>query len=183
MTKKIGIIGGGQLGSMLTQAAHALNLHVTCLENTLDCPAARHADILVADYEDFDALEHLVGEVDCLTYESENIPVHLLKHLEKIIPIRPSIEALTISQDRLLEKQCLNQLGISTAAFFAVNKKTDVEQAKHELGLPFILKTRRFGYDGKGQWLFTVGKEPDSFDEHRTIAEAFVDFDRELSLI
>ncbi|MGB1359787.1 MAG: ATP-grasp domain-containing protein, partial [Paracoccaceae bacterium] len=148
----IGILGGGQLGRMLCIAASRLGLRGHIFDPSSAPPAADVAyAITCAAYEDEDALRRFAAEVDVITYEFENIPTSALDILENLRPIRPGREALRISQDRLTEKDFLTGLGLKTAPYRAVDTRQDLTEAVDALGLPAILKTRRFGYDGKGQ--------------------------------
>ena len=184
----IGILGGGQLGRMLSVAASRLGLRTHIFEPSDAPPAADVAHAATAaPYEDSAALKRFAEAVDVITYEFENIPTSALDTLEKIRPIRPGREALRVSQDRLTEKDFLSELGLKTAPYATVDQFEDLEQAVKNIGAPAILKTRRFGYDGKGQ----VRLQPDS-DPQAAVAdlagqaallEGFVDFSHEVSVI
>ena len=184
----IGILGGGQLGRMLAVAASRLGLRVHIYEPGANPPAGdvAHA-VTTAPYEDETALRAFAGAVDVITYEFENIPTSALDLLEQLRPIRPNREALRISQDRLIEKTFLRDLGLSTAPFAAVEGTESLDQAIVETGLPAILKTRRFGYDGKGQ--VRINAPEDAAQALKDIAgapailEGFVDFTHEVSVI
>ena len=148
----IGILGGGQLGRMLAVAASRLGLRCHIYEPAADCPAADVAQRLTtATYGDATALAAFAAAVDVITYEFENIPTSALDLLERLAPIRPGRRALATSQDRLSEKQFLQGLGLQTAAFAAVDTAAALDAALARIGTPAILKTRRMGYDGKGQ--------------------------------
>ena len=149
----IGILGGGQLGRMLSVAAARLGFKTCVFEPGADCPASHVAhEHIQAGYDDEDALRRFAGAVDVVTYEFENIPTSALDLLDGLgKPVRPGRTALRISQDRLTEKAFLSDLGLKTAPFAAVDDEEDLAEAMAEIGLPAILKTRRFGYDGKGQ--------------------------------
>jgi 5-(carboxyamino)imidazole ribonucleotide synthase len=184
----IGILGGGQLGRMLALAAAPLGYrcHVYCPES--DPPAGHVAAVTTtADYTDEDALGRFAAAVDVVTYEFENIPVECVQFLSERVAVRPGAEALAVTQDRLKEKTFACDSGAETAPFRAVSSLTDLETAITEIGCPAILKTRRFGYDGKGQ---TRLESPDDAatawqqaGEATSILEGFVAFDREISLI
>ena len=149
----IGILGGGQLGRMLSVAASRLGFKTHIFEPSANPPAADvAAKVTTASYEDADALRAFAETVDVITYEFENIPTSALDLLESLRPIHPNREALRISQDRLTEKTFLAELGLSTAPFANVESEADMTAAVAEIGTPSIMKTRRFGYDGKGQW-------------------------------
>lgn len=184
----IGIIGGGQLGRMLAMAAAQLGYQTVILEPDPNAPAAQVAnDQIIAAYDDEIALESLADQCDVVTYEFENVPSAAIEALEKVIPVYPGAEALKISQDRLLEKQMAHGIGAKTAGFHAVNSLKDLEDGVAQTGLPAILKTRRLGYDGKGQVKIDNMDELSSAFEamagQDAILEAFVNFDCEVSVI
>ncbi len=148
----IGILGGGQLGRMLSVAAARLGYRCHIFEPGADCPAAQVAHaVTTAPYDDAAALARFAQSVDVVTYEFENVPTAALDLIEASAPIRPGRRALATSQDRLDEKTFLAELGLATAPFAAVDTLGALEAALAALGTPAILKTRRFGYDGKGQ--------------------------------
>jgi 5-(carboxyamino)imidazole ribonucleotide synthase len=178
----IGILGGGQLGRMLSAAASRLGLRCHIYEPG-SAPAAdvAHA-VTIASYEDKAALSAFAQSVDVITYEFENVPTSALDLLESICPIRPNRRALAISQDRLSEKTFLNQIGLATAPFADVPTGARLEAALAEIGRPSILKTRRLGYDGKGQ--VRIGAEgPVEWTGAPSVLEGFVDFSAEISVI
>ncbi|HBF29405.1 5-(carboxyamino)imidazole ribonucleotide synthase [Rhizobium sp.] len=186
--KTIGIIGGGQLGRMLAMAAAKLGLKTIVLEPQTDCPAAQVANQqIVADYADPAALDALAAQCDVITFEFENIPVEAVAALEAKIAVYPPAKALEVSQDRLLEKQFLNANGIATAPFRAVDSQADLEAALNEFGGQGVLKTRRFGYDGKGQRVYRKGDDAtggyDALGSVPLILEGFIAFEREISII
>lgn len=184
----IGILGGGQLGRMLSVAAARLGLHCHIFEPGTNPPAGdvAHA-VTTAAYEDEAALRAFAESVDVITYEFENIPTSALDILEKLKPVRPDRKALRVSQDRLVEKAFLNELGLQTAPFAAVDDTQDLSEAIAEIGLPAILKTRRFGYDGKGQARIMTGDDAEQaltdMAGQPAILEGFVDFSHEVSVI
>jgi 5-(carboxyamino)imidazole ribonucleotide synthase len=148
----IGILGGGQLGRMLSVAASRLGFKTCIFEPSGDCPASHVANFhFKAEYSDADALRRFAGAADVITFEFENIPPEALDLLEPLVPVRPGRKALRVSQDRLVEKAFLSELGLAVAPFAAVDDAVDLAEAIGEIGLPAILKTRRLGYDGKGQ--------------------------------
>ena len=184
----IGILGGGQLGRMLSAAASRLGLRTHIYEPGANPPAGDVAHrVTTASYEDESALAAFAASVDVVTYEFENIPTAALDLLESQAVIRPGREALRISQDRLTEKTFLQGLGLKTAPFADVADLAELEAALATVGAPAILKTRRFGYDGKGQArLKTQDDAADALAEMRgapAILEGFVDFSREISVI
>ena len=184
----IGILGGGQLGRMLSVAAARLGYKTCIFEPGGDCPASHVANFhLKADYDDADALKQFAQSVDVITYEFENIPTEALDLLEDLKPIRPGREALRISQDRLTEKDFLTELGLQTAPYADIPDAAALKAALAEIGTPAILKTRRFGYDGKGQARITSPGDADAalaeMNGAPAILEGFVDFTSEVSII
>ncbi len=185
---KIGILGGGQLGRMLALAGAELGFDIYVYEPEADCPAGRvSAHVVTAPWDDLDALGDFADGVDVVTFEFENVPAASLAHVAAIAPIRPGIKSLELTQDRLVEKQFINNLGLATAAFAPINSVEALAHAVTQLGPQGILKTRRFGYDGKGQirinaatdladaWNMIKGQE--------WIVEGLVDFDYEVSIV
>ena len=184
----IGILGGGQLGRMLSMAAARLGFRCHIYEPAPAPPAAQVAAALTgAPYEDHDALRRFADGVDLVTYEFENIPAKALDILQERRPIRPGRRALAISQDRLEEKRFLAALGLATAPFAPVGSAEELEAALAETGTPAILKTRRFGYDGKGQARIdspaTARKALAGIGNAPAILEGMVPFEREISVI
>jgi 5-(carboxyamino)imidazole ribonucleotide synthase len=184
----IGILGGGQLGRMLSVAAARLGLRCHIYEPGTNPPAGdvAHA-VTTAPYEDETALRAFANAVDVITYEFENIPTSALDILETLRPIRPNREALRISQDRLTEKAFLQDLGLKTAPYAAVDDAASLTDAIKATGLPAILKTRRFGYDGKGQARIMA---PDDATQALkdmanapSVLEGFVAFTHEVSVL
>ncbi|WP_116598375.1 5-(carboxyamino)imidazole ribonucleotide synthase [Primorskyibacter marinus] len=184
----IGILGGGQLGRMLSVAAARLGLRTHIFEPGATPPAGdvAHA-VTTASYEDVAALTAFADSVDVITYEFENIPTQALDVLEAITPVFPGREALRISQDRLTEKDFLCDLGLATAPYKAVDTAEDLDAALTQIGMPAILKTRRFGYDGKGQARISAPQEAaqalSDMAGSPAILEGFVDFSHEVSVI
>ena len=184
----IGILGGGQLGRMLSVAASRLGFRCHIFEPGAMPPAGQVAEkVTTAGYDDEEALRAFAESVDVITYEFENIPTSALDVLEKLKPIRPGREALRVSQDRIIEKDFLTGLGLKTAPYAAVNSEDDLRQAVDRIGVPAILKTCRFGYDGKGQ--ARLNSDADISDAWAAMAnapsvlEGFVDFSHEVSVI
>ncbi|MCK0167562.1 5-(carboxyamino)imidazole ribonucleotide synthase [Jannaschia sp. S6380] len=183
----IGILGGGQLGRMLAVAASRLGYGTHVFEPGA-APAGQVAGVVTqASYEDIAALEGFARACDVVTYEFENVPANALDLLGALVPIRPGLQALAVSQDRLTEKTFLDGLGLSVAPFRDVPDLTVLEAALMALGTPAILKTRRLGYDGKGQVrLDAPGQAQAAFAEmggQDAILEGFVAFSREISVI
>jgi 5-(carboxyamino)imidazole ribonucleotide synthase len=179
--RTIGILGGGQLGRMLSAAASRLGLRCHVFE-----PGAAPAGdvawrVTQASYEDEQALRDFAASVDVITYEFENVPAEALDLLESLTPIRPNRRALAVSQDRLAEKTFLNEIGLATARFADVPDQATLEAAIERIGRPSILKTRRMGYDGKGQ--IRIGDGPAEWTGAPSILEGFIDFSNEISVI
>ncbi|WP_137699531.1 5-(carboxyamino)imidazole ribonucleotide synthase [Marimonas lutisalis] len=184
----IGMLGGGQLGRMLSVAASRLGYKTAVFEPGGDCPASHVANFHIqADYDDEDALKRFADSVDVITYEFENIPTSALDVLEHAKPIRPGREALRVSQDRIIEKDFLTGLGLKTAPYAAVNSLDDLTAAIEQIGTPAILKTCRFGYDGKGQVRLSSADDAASawadMQGAPSVLEGFVDFSHEVSVI
>lgn len=185
----IGIIGGGQLGRMLAMAAARLNFRTVILEPQSDCPAAQVAnEQIIAAYDDEHALDALAAACDIVTYEFENVPVAAAERLTRTRPVFPPPKALEAAQDRLVEKRYLNDSGIVTARFHAVDNQAELEAALADFGGSGVLKTRRLGYDGKGQRVFRSSQDnPDgafaALGSVPLILESFVPFEREISII
>lgn len=184
----IGILGGGQLGRMLSVAAARLGYRTHIFEPSANPPAADVAHALTtADYEDAAALTAFAETVDVITYEFENIPTAALDLLEALRPIRPNRRALAIAQDRIREKDFLTGLGLTCAPYRAVNTAAEMAAAVAEIGTPSILKTTRLGYDGKGQARLTSPEEADaafaSMNGAPSVLEGFIDFSHEVSVI
>ena len=184
----IGILGGGQLGRMLSVAAARLGFKSHIFEPGSNPPAGQVADaVTTAPYEDTDALASFAAAVDVVTYEFENVPTSALDAIEAARPIRPGREALRISQDRLTEKMFLQDLGLKVAPFADVTDPATLQAAVSEIGTPSILKTRRFGYDGKGQARLATASDAETaladMAGQPAVLEGFVDFSHEVSVI
>jgi 5-(carboxyamino)imidazole ribonucleotide synthase len=184
----IGILGGGQLGRMLSVAAARLGLRTHIYEPGANPPAAdvAHA-VTTASYDDEAALTAFARSVDLVTYEFENIPTAALDIIEAITPIHPNRRALGTSQDRLVEKQFLQGIGLTVAPFADVTDAASLDAAIATVGTPAILKTRRFGYDGKGQARLTSPDDAAAaladMAGAAAVLEGFVDFSVEISII
>lgn len=183
---RVGVLGGGQLGRMLGIAARNLGLELTFLDPSAESPASALGELIVADYSDGGALTRLSGAA-VVTFEFENVPVEAVRALEAQGRVFPSSRALEVAQDRLNEKTCFRSLGIGTPAFEAVETWPELEAALERVGLPAVLKTRRFGYDGKGQAVLHTRADAKLAFERLggapLILEGFVRFQRELSVI
>ncbi|RYH08559.1 5-(carboxyamino)imidazole ribonucleotide synthase [Tropicimonas sp. IMCC6043] len=183
----IGILGGGQLGRMLSVAAARLGYRCHIYEPG----AAPAADVAAAStrapYEDATALEAFARAVDVVTFEFENVPAEALDRIEALRPLRPNHRALAVSQDRLTEKDFLSGLGLATAPYANVESRADLDAALATIGPPAILKTRLLGYDGKGQVRITaVDQAEEAFAAMAgapALLEGFVDFSMEISVI
>ncbi len=184
----IGILGGGQLGRMLSVAAARLGYRTHVYEPAANPPAGHVADrVTTASYEDAAALAAFAASVDVITYEFENIPAAALDLVEAARPIHPNRRALAISQDRILEKDFLTGLGLKTAPYAAVETRVDLAEALDRIGAPAILKTTRLGYDGKGQARIMAPADADAAFAAMmgapSVLEGFIDFSREVSVI
>ncbi|MDC0042797.1 5-(carboxyamino)imidazole ribonucleotide synthase [Paracoccaceae bacterium] len=184
----IGILGGGQLGQMLSMAAARLGFKTHIFEPSENPPASNVSSKFTrAEYDDYDALKQFASSVDVVTYEFENIPTAALDIIETQSEIFPNREALKISQDRLIEKEFINKLGFKTASFCEVNSIEELIHAINQIGAPSILKTRRFGYDGKGQVKVQPSSKPEeiwkNLGEKALILEGFINFSSEFSVI
>ena len=184
----IGILGGGQLGRMLSVAASRLGFTTVIFDPAADCPAAHVSHLHIqAAYDDAQALRQFADLASVVTFEFENIPTSALDLLEGLRPVRPGRNALGVSQDRLTEKRFLADLGLPTAPFAQVDTPDQLRSALSRLGTPAILKTRRFGYDGKGQVLLTDQRQAtdalDAIGHTPAILEGFVEFSHEVSVI
>ena len=184
---RIGVLGGGQLGQMLALAGLPLGLSFVFLDPIADSPAGQVARLLCAEFDDPKGLDQLAASVDLLTFDFENVPVESMARLAHQRPVYPAPAALAIAQDRLEEKTCFRRLGLATAPFMAVNSLAELTAAVNSIGLPAILKTRRWGYDGKGQArLLTQADIATAWGQlggQALILEGFVAFECEVSLI
>ncbi len=185
----IGIVGGGQLGRMLASAAARLGFQTIILEPTEGAPAAQVANRqIVAPYDDEAALAELAELCDVVTYEFENVPLSAARFLEERVALYPPAKALEVSQDRLVEKEALERAGIEVAPYRPVDNTAQLEKALAEFG-GGVLKTRRFGYDGKGQHVFQSGTVEDAdailskTGSGSFVLEKLIDFRSEFSVI
>src|SRR5260370_14539770 len=184
----IGILGGGQLGRMLAMAAARLGLRCQVFSPDPESPAF---DVVLnatcAEYADVEALELFANDVDVITYEFENVPAAAAMILAARRPLLPDRKILETTQDRLAEKDFVKQLGIGTADYADVSSAAALRAAIARIGLPAMIKTRRFGYDGKGQAIIRDSDDPDKVWEElctkSAILEAFIPFEREVSVI
>ena len=184
---KIGILGGGQLARMLALAGYPLNIDFIILDPSDDAGAVGLGEHLHGDYDDERLLAQLAEKADIVTYEFENVPAKVATFLAEHTTVYPAPNALAVAQDRLVEKDFFKHLGIATAPYVAVDCLEDLQQAVEQVGLPAILKSRRMGYDGKGQVVIkTVEQLPAAWQSMQGVAsilEGFVVFQREISII
>jgi 5-(carboxyamino)imidazole ribonucleotide synthase len=184
---RVGIVGGGQLGRMLAIAGYPLDIRCTTLDPARGSPASQVAPSIVGPYDDREALARLAESADVVTYEFENVPVDAARFLMELAPVFPPAEALEIAQDRVKEKELFDDVRLPTATHEAVATPDELRSAVQRLGTPAVLKTRRLGYDGKGQAVIhdavlaedawrAIGEVP-------SILERVVEFDRELSIL
>ncbi|KAA0972728.1 5-(carboxyamino)imidazole ribonucleotide synthase [Aureimonas fodinaquatilis] len=184
----IGIIGGGQLGRMLASAAARLGFATVVLDPDPACPAAQLASrVIIGSYGDTAALAELAKACDVISYEFENVPIEPVSRIAGLRPVYPPVQALEVSQDRVVEKAFLNGIGIATAPWRAVDDAQELAHARLDLGGDCILKTRRFGYDGKGQMTLDAADErDDGFEALGSVAailEKKIPFEREISVV
>lgn len=183
----IGILGGGQLGYMLALAGYPLGMRFRFLDPSPEAPVGRIAPRVTGDFSDRGALEKFAHGLEVVTYEFENVPVDALHFLAKKVAIFPPPGALEAAQDRLREKQVFEKLGIATTEFASVPAASELDLALKKLGLPAVVKTRRMGYDGKGQWTLRTAEDvkiaKEGLPRLPIIVERFVPFTRELSVI
>ena len=191
MRKVLGIIGGGQLGMMLTEAAQNMKDHISkviVLDPTKNCPASKvGAEQIIADFKDENAIKKLSELSDIITYEIESGNSDVLKKLEEHTEINPSPDTLKIIQDKLLQKQFLKNNNIPVAEFAEINNKNELERIIEHLGLPLLLKTRRDAYDGRGNYkinsISEINDALDLFSGKLLMVEKFVKFEKEVSVI
>ena len=185
--KRIGIIGAGQLGQMLGFAGQNLDLEFVFLDPSPDPPAAVIGPVLRLPFDSDEGLRKLASDTDVVTYEFENVPVSAIESIAAETAVYPPPDALRFAQDRLSEKQLFDSLQIPVPPYRTIDSEQDLRDAAKDIGLPLVLKTRRLGYDGKGQAV--VRAEADlanafsALGGSQLIAEQFVPFDREVSAI
>jgi 5-(carboxyamino)imidazole ribonucleotide synthase len=184
---RVGIIGAGQLGQMLGFAARGMDIECLYLDPSDEPPAAAAGKVICRPFDDAAALAELADSCDVITYEFENVPVESLLAIADRVPVFPPPEALRTAQDRLTEKRLFDELQIPLPRYRAVDSLEDLNAAVSSIGLPLVLKTRRFGYDGKGQYVVTTSDEIDSAWRELAgaplIAEEWLAFDYEVSAI
>ena len=184
---RIGIIGAGQLGQMLGFAARDLDLECCFLDPSIDPPARVCGEVIQRPFDDADALSRMADDCDVITYEFENVPVAALHQIGARVPVFPPPDALRLAQDRLYEKRLFEELDIPLPLYHAIDSQDDMEDAVAKLGLPVVIKTRRLGYDGKGQFVVReagdVATAWSALGGQPLIAEQWVPFDFEVSAI
>jgi len=184
---QVGILGGGQLGRMLALAGRPLGLRFRFLEPKTPAPVDDLGTVVRAAYHDPYALDRFAEGLDVVTYEFENVPVASARHLEARVPVHPTSRALEVGQDRVAEKEAFVGAGIPTAPFRGVGSVEALREAARDIGFPLVLKTRRLGYDGKGQAIVQDDGALEaawrSLGSVDLLAEAFVPFRRELSIV
>jgi 5-(carboxyamino)imidazole ribonucleotide synthase len=183
----IGVLGAGQLGRMLALAGYRLDFDFMFYDPADEACAAPLGAHVNAPYDDDAALERFCAAVDLVTYEFENVPAHCAEYVAARKPLLPHPRALAVGQDRLAEKRLFDQLGIAVPKYAAVSTRAELDAAIAAIGLPAVLKTRRLGYDGKGQAVLRgaddVAKAWDRLGQRPLLLEAFVPFEREISCI
>ena len=184
----IGVLGGGQLGRMFAMSARRLGYRVHSLAPEQDTPTGQVADVeVVAAYDDIDRIREFARSVDVVTFEFENVSAAAVAAAEESAIVRPNGRALALTQHRLREKTFLRDLGLPVTPFAAVRGEEDLERAVCEVGRPAVLKTAAFGYDGKGQVAIGpgthLGEAWASIGRSEAILEAFIDLDREISVV
>ena len=187
----LGILGGGQLARMLALAAAPLGVNTLVVDSAADACAGQVAPLVRADWTDYAALEDFARKVDVATFDFENVPAETAQWLAERVAVFPNPRSLAVAQDRLAEKTLFRECGLATPAFLAVDDRAGLDRALAAVGAPAILKTRRLGYDGKGQFRLKTVADADAAwtvlgaqaTKHGLILEAFVPFQRELSVL
>lgn len=184
---RIGVLGGGQLGRMLALAGYPLGLGFRFLEPASHAPVGILAELMRGDYDDPRALDDFANGLDRITYEFESIPIESVRELNRRVPVFPPPEALATAQDRLQEKELFNRLDIPTPPFAAIGSFADLETALDRIAPPAVLKTRRLGYDGKGQFVVRAACDArtawNALGGVPALLESLVAFQREVSIL
>ena len=185
---RIGVLGGGQLGRMMALAGYPLGLGMRFLDHAVDAPASQVAECITAEFDDRNALKRFSNGLDVITYEFENVPASAAQFLAAQIPLFfPPPRALEIAQDRYAQKTFFQEIGVPAPVFRLVSTRAELESAIEVTGLPAILKTRRWGYDGKGQFVLRETGDLDraweAMGRSPLVLESFVRFRREISLV
>ncbi len=187
----VGILGGGQLARMMALAGAPLGLRFLVLDSAADACAGQFAPMVVGDYTDQAALAEFASRVDVATFDFENVPAESARWLAERVPVFPIPRALAVAQDRLAEKTLFRELDIPVPPFSAIANREELDAAVAQIGFPCIVKTRRLGYDGKGQFRIKSAVDIDAAwqvlgtqaESVGLIVEAFVAFERELSVV
>ena len=184
---KIGILGGGQLARMLADAAKKIGIETVCIDPDIECSAKFVTEVLHCKFDEVNQIINIFSDVDCVTYETENLPYAHVEQLAEKLNIVPDINALRITQDRLFEKELFNSLNIPAPEYYAINSWKDLKKAIDCVGFPCVLKTRRSGYDGKGQAIIRSMNDAEfiwkKMHANNLILEKFVPYDFEVSII
>ncbi|HJP84778.1 MAG TPA: 5-(carboxyamino)imidazole ribonucleotide synthase [Gemmatimonadaceae bacterium] len=184
---RIGILGGGQLGRMLALAGYQLGIEFRFFDPNSGAPVGQIGELIAANYDDRAALERFLDDVDVVTYEFESIPVETVQFVSERVKVFPPVKALQTAQDRLFEKQLFQSLDIPTPKFAAIGSLEDLRCSIDDIGLPSVLKTRRMGYDGKGQFVLRSAADLDAswnvLGKSPLILEQFIPFEHELSVL
>ena len=184
---RVGVLGGGQLGRMLALAGYQLGVEFRFFDPNSGAPVGQIGELIAADYGDQKALAGFLDGVDVVTYEFESIPLSTVRFVAERVKVFPPVAALETAQDRLLEKTLFQELGIPTPPFAPVDSLEELRSATERIGFPAVLKTRRMGYDGKGQVVIrdaaTVDKAWKQLGGSRLLLERYVSFQHELSVI
>ncbi|WP_256645195.1 5-(carboxyamino)imidazole ribonucleotide synthase [Thermomonas paludicola] len=187
----VGILGGGQLARMMALAGAPLGLRFLVLDTVADACAGQFAPMVVGDYTDRDVLAEFASRIDVATFDFENVPAESAQWLTARVPVFPNPRALAVAQDRLAEKTLFRELGIPVPPFAAIDTREELQAAVADIGTPCIVKTRRLGYDGKGQFRIKTPADIDAAwaalgaqaAKVGLILEGFVAFQRELSVV
>ncbi len=183
----IGVLGGGQLGRMLALAGLPLGERFVFMDPSKEACARHVGDMVTGSYDDVGQLAELARRSDVVTYEFENVPVACARFLSDRVTVYPPARALEVSQDRFLEKSFFESVGVPTARFGPAETREEFDAEVARIGLPAVVKTRRFGYDGKGQWVLRseadVARAWEALGAASLVLEAFVPFERELSIL
>ncbi len=187
MMPTIGILGGGQLARMMALAGYPLGFQFVFFDPDETACAGQVGTLITADYNNELAIEDFCQRVDVVTLDFENVPVETLRRIANKKPVFPSPDILAIAQDRLLEKEFCQSIGVPTAPYITINSLTELKFAAKKFNYSAVLKTRRMGYDGKGQYVIKqeadINQIPDSVFQHELILERLVEFNREVSVI
>jgi 5-(carboxyamino)imidazole ribonucleotide synthase len=183
----IGILGGGQLARMLALAGHPLGERFAALDPSAEAGVRELAHLIVASYEDPTALDWLAEHCDVVTHEFERVPAAAARRIAGRTPVHPNPHVLDVAQDRLSEKELFARIGLATPQFATASTRAELDSAVSSVGVPAVVKTRREGYDGKGQFVVRADADLErcwnELGGKDLIAEAMVDFDRELSVL